>query len=268
MDNNKVTFWGTRGSMVQTSRDMVKYGLETTCISLETENEIFLIDCGSGIRGFDKYLSNNNNKNKKINILLSHYHHDHIIGLAFANFIYNKDLEIEIFGLGNVYQTLKDYFGPPYFPISIVDLPNIKTTSLTSFEKISFGEIEVQTTELFHPQMCVGYKFLLNDKTITFIFDYEHKVDEFNRDKVEQFLNNSDFLIIDAFSTEEDYISGWGHNSIEDVIELVEKSNIGKCYLTHHNINYNDEKMNKIQESISMNYDNIVIAEEKTSFII
>ncbi len=267
MSNYKVTFWGTRGSLVQTSIDKKKYGLETTCISLETDNEILLIDCGSGIRGFDKYFNENNLTNKKINILLTHYHHDHIMGIGFASFLYDKNTEIEIFGLGEVSKILRDYFGPPYFPVSVVGLPNVTTTSVKAFQSLKFEDVEVETTLLNHPQKCLGFKFSLGEKTLTIIMDYEYKDDE-TKTTVEEFINDSDYLIIDSFYTEEDYKSGWGHNSIKDSINIAKLANVGTCFLTHHNTEYNDSKLDELQLNISNKHKNIFFAKENTSFVL
>ncbi len=265
MSNYKVTLWGTRGSFVQTTLDKMKYGLETSCISLETEDEIFLIDCGSGIRGFDKYIYENNLTYKKINIFLTHYHHDHIFGLGYVNFIYDPTIDIEIFGLGDVYDILKSYFGSPYFPVNIMDLPNIRTTEVYGFQSFRFEDIEVQTTLLQHPQFCIGYKFVTKEKSVAIIFDYEHRVDA-RQEIVEEFINGCDYLIIDAFSTEEDYHEGWGHNSIDDVIGLVDKLKVGQCLLTHHNINYNDQKIDEIQSQINKTHKNITFAKDYSTF--
>ncbi len=265
MSNFKVTFWGTRGSLVQTANDKRGYGLETSCISIETEKEIFLIDCGSGVCNFDKYIYNNKLTSKKINILITHYHHDHISGLAFTNFIYDKDIEKEIFGFGDVYTTLKNYFGPPYFPVTIVDFPNINVKNLNGFETIHFKELDINTTLLNHPQMCIGYKFIAGGKTVSIILDYEYKTDT-NKSSTEEFIRESDFLIIDAFSTEEDYKSGWGHNSIEDTIMLANKLGVGKCYLTHHNVDYNDKKLDELQDNITNENKNISFAKDNFSF--
>ncbi len=267
MSNYKVTLWGTRGSLVQTSIDKMKYGLETSCISVETEKEIFLIDCGSGASGFDKYIYENNITNKKINILITHYHQDHIMGMGFLNFIYDKNVSKEIFGLGNVYETLKNYYGSPYFPITIVDLPNIKTTSLDSFPRLKFEDLEVHTTLLNHPQDCVGYKFVGAEKTLAILFDYEYKTDP-NKASIEEFIKESDYLVIDSFSTEEDYKEGWGHNSIEDSIFLATKTNVATCLLTHHNMHYDDNKLDEIQDNISKIHNNIYIAKDNSSFTI
>ncbi len=267
MSNYKVTLWGTRGSFVQTTLDKMKYGLETSCISLETEDEIFLIDCGSGVRGFDKYLYDNNLTYKKINIFLTHYHHDHIFGLGYVNFIYDPTIDIEIFGLGDVHEILKSYFGPPYFPVNIMNLPHIRTTEIHGFQSFRFDNLEIQTTLLQHPQFCIGYKFITNKKTLAVIFDYEHRVDE-RKEIVEDLIKGCDYLIIDAFSTEEDYHEGWGHNSISDVIGLVDKLQVGHCILTHHNINYSDDKIDGIQTEINKTYQNICFAKDKESFVL
>ncbi len=265
MINYKVTFWGTRGSIVQTSIDKMKYGLETTCISLETENEVFLIDCGSGVRDFDKYFYENN-LNKKVNILLTHYHHDHILGLGFVKFIYDKNVEVEIFGLGDVYNNLKNYFGKPFFPVEIIDLPNIKTTSVNVFEKINFEDLKVDTTFLEHPEKSIGYKFITKTKTVTFAFDYEYKIDE-NKEIVEEFIKNSDYLIMDAFWTDSDYQRGWGHSSIEDVIYLTNKLNVGESIITHYNTEYNDSKLDEISENVKAVCERISFAKANSSIL-
>ncbi len=264
MSNYKVTFWGTRGSIVQTSIDKMKYGLETSCISFETETEVFLIDCGSGARGFDKYFYENN-VNKKINILLTHYHHDHIMGLGFVKFIYDNNNEVEIFGLGDVYENLKRFYGVPFFPVDIVDLPNIKTTCVQEYEKLVFGDLEIQTTLLEHPQMSLGYKFITKEKTVTFAIDYEYKIDP-NKEIVEEFMKNSDYLIMDAFWTDADYERGWGHSTIEDAINLSKKLGIKECIVTHHNIDYNDDKLDELFEQFKKDFNRLSFAKANSSF--
>ena len=49
----KIKFWGVRGSHTVSGIDFLKYGGNTTCLSVEVEDKIFLIDAGSGIINFD-----------------------------------------------------------------------------------------------------------------------------------------------------------------------------------------------------------------------
>ena len=51
----KIKFWGVRGSHTVSGIDFLKYGGNTTCLSVEVEDKIFLIDAGSGIINSDNY---------------------------------------------------------------------------------------------------------------------------------------------------------------------------------------------------------------------
>lgn len=265
MSNYKVTIWGSRGSFTQTSIDKMKYGLDTSCISLETKEEIFLIDCGSGIRNFDTYYCENNLYHKKINLFLTHYHHDHINGLGYVDFIFHPSVEIEIFGLGDVYGRLKGYYDAPYFPIPLMELPNIKTRDIEANMHLKFGNLEIITIMLNHPQQSLGYKFIAEDKAFSIVTDYEYKVDE-DKEAVEAFIKNSDYLIIDSCFTSDDYIEGWGHNDMEDVCKLVKRLNVGECFLFHHNKEYNDNRMDELQFKIAKEYHNIRFAFDNMGF--
>ena len=63
----------------------MKVGGDTSCISIETCNQILILDMGTGARNLGQYIINNPNSSKIINIFLSHYHWDHMLGfLMFA----------------------------------------------------------------------------------------------------------------------------------------------------------------------------------------
>ncbi len=264
MKSFKVSIWGSRGTFVQTSIDKMKYGLETSCISFETETEIFIIDCGSGLRGFSNYFYENNLLHKKVNIFLTHYHHDHILGIIYSNFIYDSRVNVEIYGANDIYNILSVYLGPPYFPVKILERSNIKVTQIEAGDKLQFADVDIDTVLLNHPQHSLGYKFKVNNKVLSVITDYEHNNDE-NKDIVESFMRDSDCLIIDAFSTKDDYVEGWGHSSIDDVITLVEKLSVGECILYHHNIRYTDDFIDKLQENINKSHSNINFARDNTT---
>lgn len=265
MDKYNVMIWGSRGSFIQTTLDKIEYGLETSCISIETEKEFFVVDSGSGIRGFDDYIYSNNLTHKKVNIFLTHYHHDHIFGLGYVKFIFDKHIDVEIFGLGDVKTALFNYFAPPYFPVHIFNLSNIKITSIGVRQKLDFEGINIETVLLQHPQMCLGYKFLLNEKVFCIITDYEYKIDT-RKGEVEEFIKECDYLIIDAFGNEDDYIENWGHSSIDDVLYLVEKLGIKQTLLYHHHVTHTDRFLDSIQEEINKKYHNVKFAKDKMSF--
>ena len=47
----KVRIWGARGSIPVSGKEYLKYGGDTTCVEIRTNNdEIIIVDAGSGIR--------------------------------------------------------------------------------------------------------------------------------------------------------------------------------------------------------------------------
>ena len=96
MSNNSndsyIKFWGVRGSFPTPEKDKIKYGGETSCIEIRTkENDCIILDMGTGIRNLGKEIMKDDSYPKEINILLSHYHWDHIVGFfAFAPLYYKE----------------------------------------------------------------------------------------------------------------------------------------------------------------------------------
>lgn len=266
MNRAKLTFWGTRGSFVQTSPDCARYGHETACISLELEDEIIVFDSGSGIRNFSEYFYKNNLQHKKIKLFITHYHHDHICGLPFADFIYDNEVVTEIYG-GNVEnktgkEVLDTVFDTPYFPIPIVKSENLSFNEVKENITFNFGNYQIHTIPLNHGEYCTGYKISIGEKIISLISDYEYGTD-LNCDKVEAFMNGSDILIMDSFYRLEDYKENWGHSTIEECVYLMNKHKAKNGFLFHHNTLYTDDILSKFEEDIQIYNPQVCFARDR-----
>ena len=82
---------------------------ETSCIMVEHNDMLFLLDAGTGaanIKNYESVLS----KYDTVHLLLSHYHLDHLIGLIYLSpFLRNK--HIKIYGPGKMaYPETTDYY--------------------------------------------------------------------------------------------------------------------------------------------------------------
>ena len=76
----KVKFWGVRGSIAAPGMDTARYGGNTTCIEVRTdEGHIIILDGGTGIRPLGLELLKA--LPVKANIFISHTHWDHIKGV-------------------------------------------------------------------------------------------------------------------------------------------------------------------------------------------
>ena len=73
----KITVLGARGSMPSEGRDFLEYGGATSCVLVETDEQAIYIDAGSGI------VRTPDIGNRKISILLTHPHLDHLLGMPF-----------------------------------------------------------------------------------------------------------------------------------------------------------------------------------------
>jgi len=72
-----VRFWGVRGSYPTPGENFIKYGGNTTCVEIETDHSIFVIDAGTGIINLGKKIVKEN-KFKTINLFFTHTHKDQI----------------------------------------------------------------------------------------------------------------------------------------------------------------------------------------------
>ena len=91
----KIKFWGVRGSHTVSGINFLKYGGNTTCLSVEGEDKIFLIDAGSRIKNFDIEESY---KYNEFNMLFTHVHIDHLQGFMFFNPLYSYSKKVNLFG--------------------------------------------------------------------------------------------------------------------------------------------------------------------------
>jgi phosphoribosyl 1,2-cyclic phosphodiesterase len=78
----QVRFWGVRGSIACPDPELDRYGGNTSCVEVRCGDSLLVLDAGTGLRGLGRSLVAGGEA-VRANILLSHCHIDHIIGLPF-----------------------------------------------------------------------------------------------------------------------------------------------------------------------------------------
>ena len=76
--STKITIWGVRGGFPAAQRQFMEYGGNTTCISLEHPGGTVCFDAGTGLT----CLLGSRRALRRLDILISHVHLDHILGLC------------------------------------------------------------------------------------------------------------------------------------------------------------------------------------------
>jgi phosphoribosyl 1,2-cyclic phosphodiesterase len=263
----KVKFWGVRGSIASPGPNTVRYGGNTTCIEIRTDdNELIILDAGTGIFPLSQTLLNE--LPVTANVLITHSHWDHIQGLPFfiPNFIAGNTLRLHgafdpISGKG-IEQVMAVQLQYSYFPVREEEMKaRIQYITLAPEQSIQIGSAVVTPYLMNHPVIDFGYRIDVNGKSIFFTGDHEPPnniylpdedgyteyqtfVDE-KVDYIRRAMKGSDVIIADCSYTEEEYPAkkGWGHGTFDSSIDYAKVAGAKVLFCTHHEPSRNDDAL-------------------------
>ncbi|MFA6547352.1 MAG: hypothetical protein WCT11_00190 [Candidatus Magasanikbacteria bacterium] len=123
MNSMKVRTWGTRGSVSVSGPDKVRYGGNTTCIEVISDciqkGNGLVVDGGTGfVPCTDSLLGRGI---MKVNVLMTHEHHDHTMGIPLSGHPFIDGAHTSVWGphehgVGPL-EMLEYLFRPPMFPV-------------------------------------------------------------------------------------------------------------------------------------------------------
>ncbi|MCX7192781.1 MAG: MBL fold metallo-hydrolase [Proteobacteria bacterium] len=254
----KLKFWGVRGSIPSPGDATVRYGGNTTCIEIRSDdNELIILDGGTGIFPLAQTLL----KCLPVtaHIFNTHSHWDHIQGLPFFIPMFIPGNVIKLFGAFDPVsgegpeRIMNMQLQYSYFPVSEAELKSrIEYIAMMPNETVTVGDATVTSVLLNHPVINFGYRINCNGKSIFFTGDHEPHFniyepgddahDEYQALIDEQRLciidamRGVDILIADSSYTENEYQTkkGWGHGTFDGCIRLALDAGVKTLYCTHH----------------------------------
>ncbi len=252
-DKIKVNFWGVRGTLPVSGEKTLKYGGNTSCISVEfAKGILFIFDAGTGIKVFSDHLIAEERSHIKANIFISHPHWDHINALPFFMPLYQQGNEFEICGASHGDVTMRELVSGQmdgvYFPVKMKEFSaRVYFRNLTE-ETFEINGIKIQTMLLNHPGHCLGYRLEYKGRSICYVTDNEvyPKSSPFNDEayynKLKSFIAHTDALISDCTFNDSEYEKkiGWGHSSVGPLAVLAHEAKVKTLYLIHHDPNQTD----------------------------
>jgi phosphoribosyl 1,2-cyclic phosphodiesterase len=262
-----IKFWGTRGSVPVPGKDTLKYGGNTPCVEIRSsENKLIILDAGTGIRGLGNYIVRNK-LNDPLDILLSHYHWDHIQGIPFFVPIYQKGREITFHGIPgsekSIQKLLSSQMEKDYFPINIDEVPaDIKFRHIRPNESFKWDGLDINTYNVYHPTPTLTFKICEKNKCVVYMTDNELDVTgENDKNKFERLKKKNEELINFCYGCEylihdmmfdEKLIGnkiGWGHSSNIALANFARLANVKNLVFFHYNPEYTDTKIDELLES-------------------
>lgn len=270
----KVTFFGVRGSTPCADSNHLRYGGHTSCIGIELDDRLIILDAGSGIYNASSLALNN--AHKEVFLLFSHVHLDHIMGLPFFFPVWKKDMTVHILAgsvkpYGGIHQFLSSTFTPPLFPIRFTDFPaNIQCRDFAAGETLElFKELKIDTCALNHPNGAVGYRLNYKGNSVCYITDTEHSVGELDP-AILGLIQGSDLVIYDSSYDDKNFTTykGWGHSTWQEGIRLAKKANVKKLAIFHHDPSNTDDKMETIEKLATQEWEGAFIAKQGESVVL
>jgi phosphoribosyl 1,2-cyclic phosphodiesterase len=253
----RARFWGSRGSLASPGPETVRTGGNTSCIEVRPDDgSLVILDSGTGIRALG--LSLDGSGAKRIDILLSHLHLDHLEGLGFFAPLWDPAVELHIWGPSSPVRSLSDrisqYLSPPLFPVRLAEVPARVELHDAPEQPFTLGSATITARPIIHRGPTVGYRIEDGGHTLAYLTDHEPAL-AVDLTTVEpewvsgfEVAAGADVLIHDCQYSEEEYPdrAGFGHSSTQHVAAFARLAAAKRLLLFHHDPNHTDDELESL----------------------
>ena len=266
-ENVTVSYWGVHGTLPACGAGYLRYGGNTSCVSVEISGEpLFIFDCGTGIKQLSDSIAAAKTQRVSARIFISHTHWDHINTIPFFGPLYVRGNQIELFGpyQGDltIERAIAAQMESVYFPVTIREFGARLLFRDLREEKLQFGPVTIETILLKHPGYCLGYKLTCYGRSICYITDNElylktdPRYDLAYVERLANFVRGADLLITDTTYRDHEYPSkvDWGHSCVSEVADLAARAEVKRLHLFHHDPDQTDDdidlKLKEMREAL------------------
>ncbi len=226
-----------------------------------------ILDAGSGIRGLGEELRDSG-RPVAADILLSHYHYDHLQGLPFFAPLTEPQNHLTFHGPRregrSVQDVLEGQMAPPYFPVTLDELvrARIEFRTLEPGGTFDIGPVRLTTAELDHPGGNIGYRLEYGGRSLVYATDVEHT--DRPAEALVELARGADLLLHDAMYTDPEYEQrkGWGHSTWSGALATAEAARVKKLCLFHHDPDRDDRALESVLRKVQKQFSRMVAARE------
>ncbi|MCW6035291.1 MBL fold metallo-hydrolase [Spirulina subsalsa FACHB-351] len=271
-----VRFWGVRGSVPSPGPETVRYGGNTSCVSMEIGDRQLIFDGGTGLRLLGKHLYDLYHEQPlEACMFFTHYHWDHIQGLPF--FLPQFTAEDCFYIHGQVPQEgeimkMERHFRDRVLhinsPVPVADIQaQLTYHDIVCGETFNLDDIVIETKPLNHPNGAMGYRVSWGGHTAVYCTDTEHFPDRLD-ENVLHLARDADVFIYDAMYTDEEYHNpkspkvGWGHSTWQEGVKAAKAAGVKQLVVFHHEPNHSDDFLDQVAEEVKEAMPGSVLAKE------
>ena len=253
--------WGSRGSLASPGANTKRYGGNTSCIEVRPPGcDVVILDAGTGIRELGMRLVDEGCK--RLHLLLTHLHVDHLEGLGMFEPIWRPETELNIWGPASPVASLEEriamYFSPPLFPVHLSEVPATIVYHDASESDWTIDGARFASHAIIHPGPTVGFRVEAGGKSLAYLTDHEPALGcDIESDATEwisgfTLAHDADLLIHDCQYTNEEYRTrqGWGHSTTEQVAHFAARAGVDRLLLFHHDPMHADETLEEMRDDV------------------
>ncbi|MBI3289666.1 MAG: response regulator [Elusimicrobia bacterium] len=248
------TIWGCRSEGASSAAADSRYGRRTSCVSVDTGFHLFVFDAGSGIAALGEKLLDTG-MHKDIWLFLTHFHPDHIEGLASFPCAREAGFTLHISGASDPDKPLEEVLKAAFesgpnggAPAAAIDLYELIEQTYAILPGVRLSAFYAN-----HPGTTLGFVLQADERKIVYCPDSELYGDfatalQDYDEKISASCRNADVMFHDGRYTPQDYkeYRNTGHSNFINAVDFAGKNNIKHLILVHQDARYTDEVLDQM----------------------
>lgn len=249
----EIKIWGCRGSIPVATPENIRFGGSTACVELSINGQTVIIDAGSGIRELGtQILARGTNQAQ---LLLSHGHYDHLMGLPFFSPVYDRGMKLDIWsghtgGKPCTRDIIAGFMKEPYLPVTIdIMCANMSFNDIKAGAVLDLGHgITATSAPTNHPGGCLAWRVDCDGQSFVYLSDHEHGKADVDKALV-KFAEGADLMVYDAMYTDAEYENrkGFGHSTWREACKVAKSAGVKELLLFHHAPERTDQALETIE---------------------